>query len=334
MNRYLQYVRLLTVALMLNGCALPRAVREPDRAVAQAHKQLARGVTCNDIFDRPDNARWVELQRGDFFRDLRRAGFTAVRIPLALDSAPREEEEPGRPLHPAWMDRVDRVVRAADRAGLGVILVARTSGDLHDTATQDRLIADWAHLAAHLKRARSSVVFELLDEPNSRLTDAAWSRLAEEIRLAIRQSNPDRVLLVGPAQRYNPAHLAFLDLPPDPRLMYVFAFDEPVAFTRQIGAWRGTRWDGTPEDTRRIEQDLDRIARWAREHKRLLLCANFGASAEADPASRAQWTFFVSRALEERDIAWIYRSLTGDEGVYDADWRMWRQPLLGALLNQ
>lgn len=325
---------LFVAALSLSGCASPRSVTTIERSVLHAHKQLARGVTFETVFDRPDNAQWVELQRGDFFRELRREGFTAVRLPLNFDQAPRAESSAASPLHGAWIDRVSRVVRAADRAGLGVILVARTSGDLREPEVQDQLIADWAQVAAQLKQTRAGLMFELMDQPNAQLSDSAWSRLAEKIRLAIRESNPERVLLVGPAHRYDPEHLAYLELPPDPRLIYVFAYDEPASFTRQSGAWRGTAWHGTPEDTRRIERDLDRVTRWARERNRLLLCADFGSSADADPASRVQWTFFVARALEERNIAWTYRSLDGEDGVYDASWRIWRQPLLGALLDQ
>lgn len=326
---------------MLVSCVSPREVAKPDRAVVQAHRDLARGVTLDSVFDRPDNADWVTLQRGDLFREIRRAGFTAVRLPVHFDRAPRSVDESGALLHPSWMDRIDRVVRSAARAGLAVIVVARTGEDLSDPAVQERVVADWAALAAHLRNAHRAVSFELMDAPNARITDAAWSRLAEELRLAIRQSNPDRVLIIGPAQRYHPAHLVHLDLPPDPHIVFAFAYDEPSAFTRQgdpsrrgSEAWIGTTWNGDPDELRRIEEDLDRAARWARERKRKLLCADFGSSAAADPASRAQWTFFVARALEERDIAWAYRSFAGPDGVYDSEWRMWRQPLLGMLTDR
>lgn len=329
----------LLLACTLVGCASPRGSGAVDRQTEQTHRLLARGVTLACLFDRPDDTKWIEMRRADVFREMRRAGFTAARIPVDFSTAQRVDDSPL--LHTTWLERVERVVRQADRAGLAVVVVARLPADLTDPAAQARLVEDWAQLARHLRQSGERVVFELLDGPNGRLTDSAWSRLAEEIRLAIRESNPDRVLIVGPAQSYHPLHLAYLDLPPDPRLLFAFAYDEPAAFTRQgdparrgSDAWLGTAWSGTPEDIRRVEGDLDRVTQWARENNRKLLCADFGATAKADPASRVQWTFFVARALEERDIGWCYKEFTGETGVFDPEWRIWRQPLLGALLNK
>ncbi|HMP77534.1 MAG TPA: cellulase family glycosylhydrolase [Kiritimatiellia bacterium] len=329
----------LLLAFALAGCVSPRGPGAVDRQTVQAHRLLARGVTLACLFDRPDDTKWIEMRRADVFREMRRTGFTAARVPVDFSTAQRIDDTDL--LHPAWLERIERVVRQADRAGLAVVVVARMPGDLTTPEAQARLVADWGRLAQHLCEARECVYFELLDGPNGRLTDSAWSRLAEEIRLAIRESNPDRVLIVGPAQRYNPLHLAYLDLPPDPRLLFAFAYDEPAAFTHQgdptrrgSDAWLGTAWSGTPEDIRRVEGDLDRVTQWAREHNRKLLCADFGATAKADPDSRVQWTFFVARALEERDIGWCYKELTGETGVFDPEWRIWRQPMLGALLNK
>lgn len=331
----------LTLATALVGCVAPRVTGPIDRATEEAHQLLARGVTLSCPFDRPDDATWVELQRSDVFREMRRAGFTAVRIPIDFMHAQREANAPGAALHDAWLARVERVVRQAVRGGLAVVVVARLNADISDTSTQARLTADWGQLAWQLRKAHDCVYFELLENPDSSLTDAAWSRLAEEIRLAIRLSNPNRILLVGPAQRYNPLHLSHLDLPPDPHLLFAFAYDEPVTFTHQgdpdvrgSEAWRGNTWTGTEEETQRIEADLDRAARWAREHNRKLVCVSFSCTARADPAARVQWTYFVARALEERDISWCYQYFGGSDGLFDPEWHVWRQPLLGALLNK
>lgn len=333
---------LLCLPLLLAGCATPPAQRG-ERAASAAHRQLARSVTMDGLFDRPDDVRWLEIQRTDLFRHIRRASFTAVRLPINFSKARRVSDAPEAPLDPAWLERIDRVVRNADRAGLAVIVVARVDPerDLSDPAVQERLLADWAQVALQLRGCSDRVYLELLDAPDGSLTDRAWSRLAEEIRQTLRATNPDRTLIVGCAHRYDPRHLAYLDLPPDPNLIYAFAYNEPVSFTQQgepglrgSDAWVGTTWCGTPSEVRRILDDLNRIERWGLDHQRALFCASFISTARADPASRVQWTFFVARALEERSIGWAYGQFAGNAGVFDETWNMWRQPLLDALLNQ
>ncbi|MBW7908335.1 MAG: cellulase family glycosylhydrolase [Kiritimatiellae bacterium] len=331
----------IALAAILTGCVAMRTPAPSSHAAEAAHQTLARTVAFPKLFQQPDDGSWLDIQRYDVFRGVRKAGFTAVRIFADFDHAPRQPGSKEPELNDTWLTRLERVARQADRSGLAVVLAARTEADLSTDAAQDRLVADWSQLAWRLRTASSRIYFELLENPAGDLTDAAWSRLAEELRLNIRLSNPTRTIIVGPAHRYDPAHLPFLDLPPDPNLLFAFAYNEPVAFTRQgdpairgSDAWLGTRWTGTGEEMTRIETDLDRAARWARQNGHKLVCFSFISSARAEPTSRMQWTYFVARALEERDIAWCYGSFASDAGVFDRDWRIWRQPLLDTLLNK
>jgi endoglucanase len=295
-------------------------VRSPDQTL---DPRLARGVTMTAQLDRPDDTSWVDLQRDDVFREIRRAGFTAVRIAVDFTTAQRQGDDPAGAFHPRWLARIERIARNADRAGLVTILTARAPADLSDVASQARLLADWRTLAQHLRGARDTVLFELLDHPDDTLADEEWSALAERLRMAIRESNPNRPLLVGPAHRYDPAHLGLLRLSPDPRVIYVFSYT----------AHAPGPWSGTPEDVRRIEADLDAVARWARERNSPIYCASFGAAEHEDPQSHVRWATSVARALEARGIGWNYFDFGGNAGVFDSTWRIWRQPLVGALLN-
>lgn len=297
----------------------------------QARQSLARGVTMPDMFDRSDAALWVTYQQLDVFRELRKVGFDAVRIPVDLTRAQRQSTAADAELSDIWLTRVERMTRQALRAKLAVVITARREVNLSDPTAQRQLIADWSQLAWHLRKLDDRVYFELLESPDGDLTDAAWSRLAEEIRLAIRLSNPGRILIIGPAQHYNVTRLLHLDLPPDPNLLFAFSYNEPLAFTRQDD---GVRWSGTDEEVHRIKDDLNSAAQWAREHNRKLFCASFGATSRADPESRMRWTDFIARALEERNIAWSYRDFTGPDGIFDREWNIWRQPLVNTLLDK
>lgn len=331
---------LLALVFIFTSCASLRTAPTPDHTAEEAQKLLARGVTMPDLFGQNDGPLWVTYQQLDVFRELAKIGFDAIRIPINLTRAQRMTTAPSAELSEAWLARLERVVRQARRAKLSVVIVARMDADISDPATQQQLIADWSQIAWHFRSADDRVYFELIENFDGELNDAAWSRLAEEIRLAIRLSNPDRFLIVSAAQRYNPARLAHLDLPPDSKLLFAFSYNEPLSFTQQRAVprgddtWQGELWNGTEQETRRIEQDLDNATRWASEHNRKLFCSSFSATAEADPESRMRWTAFVARALENRDIAWSYQAFGGPDGIFDCEWRIWRQPLVNILLDK
>lgn len=332
---------LLALVFSSTGCVSSRTPHARGEDATQAVRSLARGVTMPELFDRSENALWVTYQQLDVFREIRNVGFDAVRIPVDFERAQHQPANGHGELSDIWLMRVERVVRQALRAKLAVVVTARMNADISTPEAQQQLIADWSQTAWFLRTMDGRVYFEPLENPNSGLSDSAWSRLAEEIRLAIRLSNPDRTLIVGAAEHYSPAHLAQLDLPPDPNLLFAFSYDKPTAFTRQekedapsADVWDGARWDGTDEERRQIESDLNDVARWAKAHNRQLLCASFSATSRADPESRMRWTHFVARALETRNIAWSYRYFSGPDGVFDRDWRIWRQPLVNTLLDK
>lgn len=314
---------------LLASCASPPRVSAPAPTTPKTLQALARGVTLPTLFNRPDDASWIELQRLDMFRELRRAGFTAVRMPIALDNIQRPLNADKEVL---WPVRVERSVRQAERAGIAVILVARLEGNPSDPDTRARLLAGWENLAWGLREASSKVVFEILEDPSA-LSDIAWAQLTREWVRTIRVSNPHRTLIVGSTRPNRPERLEETEFPSDPNLILSFSYDEPASFTRQPEA-AGITWMGTEQERENIEHDLDRISAWAQKNNRSLFCASFGATARAEPRSRMQWTAFVARALEARNIAWCYADFSTDAGVFDPIWRIWRQPLLDILMNR
>ena len=48
--------------------------------------------------------------------------------------------------------------------------------------------------------------------------------------------------------------------------------------------------------------------------------------------SRARWTGSIAREAEKHGIAWAYWEFGSGFGVYDPERRLWREPLLDALL--
>jgi endoglucanase len=104
-------------------------------------------------------------------------------------------------LDPRWLRTLDGVVRQATAAGLNVII------DEHDYeccgADPDwcrrKLVAFWKQVASRYRKAPSSVLFEILNEPNGEMTADRWNALLVEALGVIRRTNPTRTVVIGPA---------------------------------------------------------------------------------------------------------------------------------------
>src|SRR6516225_4513936 len=92
-------------------------------------------------------------------------------------------------------------------------------------------------------------MFELLNEPHDRLDDERWQDAFPQLLTAIRDSNPDRIILIGPAHSNGIDRLDKIQLPPqDQRIIGTFHYYKPLQFTHQGAFWLNDSapWRGTP----------------------------------------------------------------------------------------
>ena len=179
-----------------------------------------------------------------------------------------------------------------------------------------------------------------MNEPNSKLTSPLWNDLLVKALAVVRQTNPERNVIIGPAEWNNLYKLSDLRLPEDDRhILVTFHYYQPFKFTHQGAewadgseAWLGTTWTGTPAQEKALEGDLDLAAGWAEKNSRPLYLGEFGAYSKADMDSRARWTEAVARQAEESGMSWAYWEFCAGFGVYDPQLKIWINPLLNALL--
>jgi len=273
------------------------------------------------------------------FAEIRKAGFDFVRVNLQafkhMDSSNR--------LEPQWLAKLDDVVREAQKAGLGVIL------DEHDfdvcsqdvAACQARLSSFWQQVAPRYAHAPRSVAFELLNEPHDKLNGDVWNGLLVQLLGIVRQSNPTRIVVVGPTHWNSLADLPLLKLPADPNLLVTFHYYEPFHFTHQGATWageevkqlHGIRW-GSDKDRSAMAADFDKVAAWAAANQRPILLGEFGAyDKSGTPLDlRVAYIGAVRSEAERHRFGWSYWQFEGDFVVWDMPNQRWIQPILKALV--
>jgi endoglucanase len=206
-----------------------------------------------------------------------------------------------------------------------------------------RLTALWKQIALRYRDRPERLFFELLNEPHDELNDERWQEMFPEILAIVRESNPNRMVIVGPSHWNDLDHLDGLRLPEnDHRLIATFHYYRPFAFTHQgaawvkgSDAWKGTKWTGTPQERDELRNDFERAATWGQRNRLPVYLGEFGAYREANMEERAAWTRAVAREAENWGISWSYWEFCANNfGAYDPAAQAWRQPLLRALLDR
>jgi endoglucanase len=330
-------VSLVCVALPLVLAGSPARAAERVDPVEQV-KRLGRGVNIigyDPIWRHFEEARFKERH----FKLIREAGFQTVRINLhAFAHMDRSRDHR---LDPAWLSTLDWAVRSALAADLMVVLDLHNYNDFakDPVGLKPRFLAFWRQVAPRFKDAPDRVLFEVLNEPNGKLTPALWNEYLHEALAIIRETNPARSLVVGPPLWNGIDHLDDLRLPDDDRNIVVTVhYYEPMTFTHQGAPWNtetaqlsGVKW-GTDAERRRVEEDFGRVQQWSKAHDRPILLGEFGAYDKADTESRVKYTAHVARTAESLGWAWTYWQFDSDFIVFDIDRDRWVEPILRALV--
>jgi len=300
---------------------------------------LGHGVNLGNMLEAPREGEWGVTVQDDFFPTIRSVGFTVIRVPIRW--AAHVSAAPGYTIDPAFFSRIDWVVAQAEKNNLQAILDYHNDDALmkDPDANADRFVAIWKQIAEHYKDAPSSILFELLNEPNSKLDAPHWNALQARTLGVVRTTNPTRTVVVGPVWWNGIGALANLVLPGDDRhLLVTVHYYDPMTFTHQGASWvqgsdkwLGHTW-GTDAEKKAVTDAFDKAAKWGTDHQRPMYLGEFGAFSKGDMASRARWTAFVARTAESHGFPWTYWEFCSGFGVYDPVAKQWRQPLLDALV--
>lgn len=306
----------------------------------EQNRRLGRGVNLGNALEAPREGEWGVVLQEEYFSLIKGAGFESVRIPIRWST--HASLTPPYTIDETFFERVDWAVEQALQNDLQVVINMHHYEEIfkEPAAHQERFLALWEQIAAHYKDYPDSLVFEPLNEPNNKLTARLWNDLLIEVLKRIRQTNPDRNVIIGPADWNSLYKLNELKLPEDDRhIIVTFHYYLPFQFTHQgaewvegSAAWLGTTWTGTPAQHSALERDLDQAARWAEKNSRPLYLGEFGAYSKAEMDSRARWTEAVARQAEARGMSWAYWEFCAGFGIYDPQLKIWIKPLLNALI--
>jgi endoglucanase len=303
-------------------------------------RKLGRGVNIIGY----DKALWKDHSKGRFkegyFKMIKDAGFSNIRINLH----PFSNMDSTYKMKSSWLETLDWAVENGLKAGLMVILDMHEFNAMADdpVAKKEMFLSVWRQLAPRYKDKSGNLIFEVLNEPNRKLTPELWNTFLAEAMTIIRATNQNRTLIIGPANWNGIESLPTLNLPEgDRNIIVTVHFYHPMRFTHQGAPWSkenaklsGITWTGTKEEKEEVDSKLKVAADWSKAHNRPIFLGEFGSYDKADMDSRARYTVYVARTAEKLGFSWAYWQFDSDFIVYDIDKEKWVVPILNALTDK
>ena len=305
--------------------------------------QLGSGINLANALEAPVEGDWGVTLQPEYFQLVKSAGFNHVRIPIrwsahALSTAPYTIDE-------NFFQRIDWVVKQSLANSLLVVINMHHYEQLESApdTQRARFIEMWRQISQRYKNTSPYVAFEIYNEPANAINESKWNELFADTLKVVRESNPHRVVIVGPVNWNNINKLPGLKVPDNDRdLVVTVHYYEPFHFTHQgaswVGqdskSWLGTKWLDNSAERSNLSNDFNKAYVWAASNHRPIYIGEFGAIAQADMDSRARWTRAVRQEAISRSFSTAYWEFCSNFGVYDVSNKQWRLPLLNALTSR
>jgi len=323
---------------------LLEAVIAPEKTVTDAfsiNKLIGRGVNIGNALESPSEGEWGITVQEEYFQLIKDAGFNSIRLPISWSTHALSEKP--YTIDVNFFNRIDWAVKNTLSRKMAIVVNVHHYRELYKDPNghKERFIALWKQIAEHYKDYPNTLIFELLNEPEGNLKATEWNAILKEALTTVRESNPNRMVVIGPDNWNDIRRLDTLELPKEDRNIIVTAhYYLPFHFTHQ-GAhwagevsqeWLGTKWTGSDEEKQAIRKDFDNAAEWGKKNNRPIYIGEFGAYEKADMDSRIRWTKFVADEAVKRNFSFTYWEFCYIFGLYDPETKTWRKGLLEAVI--
>lgn len=248
--------QLLFIASLI-GCAAQAAEQ------AELVPTLRQGVNLAGDFEVEPRGQWGTPIQAHFFNLAAQAGFDHVRVPIRWSAY--TGPAPDFVIDDAFFTEVDWLLTQAKRVGLTIVINNHhfEALDSDPLAHKDELIAIWRQIGSRYANEPATTVFEINNEPAGVFNDQPelWNTIALEALNVIRQTNPTRLVILGPVEFNHPNFLYRLTLPDDDNLLVTIHSYDPIEFTVQGAPWfdppkaTGELWSPNQAEINYVWQD-------------------------------------------------------------------------------
>jgi len=310
-------------------------------------KAMGRGINMAGMLESPEEGDWG-TRLDPAYVDLVAGKFSTVRIPVRWSN--HASPDAAAVLEETFLNRVTSAVDAFLAKDMHVIIDVHHYQQLfgekrqnkefavEDSVVETRLINIWRQLGKHFKARPGKLVFELLNEPAGKLKAAEWSALMPKLLAAVRESNPDRTVMIESVEWAHPKALSTLTIPDDRNLIVGIHTYDPFNFTHQGVTYLPMKLPvGVTccDDSQKaqISAPLRAASAWSQQNGYPIYLGEFGVMKAADATSRASYARAVRNEAERLGISWAYWDFANAFGIYQPRQKEWIEAMRAALLD-
>ncbi|HJS79771.1 MAG TPA: glycoside hydrolase family 5 protein [Vitreimonas sp.] len=308
--------------VLIGGVGLAACAQDANGQAQAPGLPIRRGVNLAAL-EAPTEGEWGYRIQADHLIALADAGFDGVRLPVRWDQ--HAQGRPGYRIDPSLFARVDEVIGQALARGLKVQLDIHHFGGVMDEPQRHapRVAELWRQIGEHYGNAPADLVFEVINELHGGYWKASrTTALYREAIAAIRESNPGRLIVIGPPDWNSINGLHGWTPPDDAHLAISVHYYGPHDFTHQNGEWLedpptfGRAW-GTSSDMAEVQAHVARAAGWARVRNLPLQLGEFGVNRRVSIEQRALWLRTMREACEAHAVGWCVWDFATTFEIFD-----------------
>lgn len=308
-------------------------------------KNLGKGINLGDVFDAPFEGKWKQTFKDHYVGEIA-ARFNTVRLPVKWSNHAAKTADAA--LDETFFKRIEYVIDLFLEHGMYVILDLHHYNQLvgkpvHNgefwvdaNVIDERFYNIWKQLSYKLKDKPEKLIFEILNEPNKRMTAEKLNAMYPIALASIREHNPERVVMLSHSGFvHTEESLDKFQLPDDQNVMFDFHTYIPNQFTHQGLSYLPQYPAGvkccSPYQQNKIQERLDVFSSWSKKVGIPGFIGEWGSTFHADEESRINYTKFKMREIERRGMSWAIWQFSGNFGLYDSDTDTWNTALEQAL---
>ncbi len=319
--------------------------------IAQPTTPFEKGVNLSNWFQE-SSIQKVQFSKYtyDDFVDIQSLGVDVIRLPINFHGM--STGDPDYLVDPILLNFLDQIIDWTEALGLHLILDNHSfdSGGATTPAINQPLSKIWPQLAEHFQDRDSTLYFEIKNEPWG-ISDFIWDTIQQNIVNIIRQTDPNRTLIVGPPSWNSYNNLDEMMNYTDDNLIYTFHFYDPFIFTHQGASWTDPSMEpltgipfpysasampacppslvgtwiqsnmasySTQGTVAHMQSLIDIAVAFSTSRNVPIYCGEFGVlNHNSDPAHRVEWYRATTQYLDSLNIGWTMWDYHGGFGLFE-----------------
>ncbi len=224
---------LLTLVMPLCAGVQP-AAGSYERHGAQPTAQFPPGL-CVNVSDR---GLLATPRSASIIASLKAEGVKVIRVPLLAEG--HISPTPPYTVDRDYLSDVLSTAQNASAQGLSVILDAHDFRSLKASPAdgEAKFVAFWAQASNAWKELPTTVMYELLNEPNGKIGPSNFKSIISGALLSVRKNDENRKVVIGGFWSSHYKSLSRAEFPYDKNVIVTIHYYDPMNFTHQGAAWK------------------------------------------------------------------------------------------------